>query len=1131
MDKTESGVVASHEDKQKNQLDDGDEVIELNFSKIKSLFKSKTKSPNFSESPKNLEPEEIPKLPPNFPKNEDLQEAEIDFDLSKFKNFWIQHYKWIFPLLLVLTTLFFSVHLRMMPSYLPATEDWALNNIKNQFEQQASSQILQESPNLPKDVLQRELNRRWDVFKKENKDQIDAQIPQISAQFKSWLQDDNQQTYLIAIDPYLYFLRTRNILDHGHPGDILKDGKPWNSLTTPPIGRPADMNAHQWFGSKLATVLSLFGLTLMGSFFLIPVIISALSVVPAFFIGRKLGGDLGGFFAGFLVAIHSAFLMRTPGGFSDTDAYNIFFPLLITWIFLEGLEAKTKWAKFSLISLSGLFVGLYAFTWSNWWYSFDILVFAVALYIIYYIITNIPKYKFKVFSSEKVKNNLIILFIFIVSSAIFTILLTDFRTFSKAFLRGPLQGIFLKEVGITKIWPNVFTTVAELGNINLSAVVSQLGGSLVLTLASLGLILSMFRKNQTFIDKVVDFSFLIISFIFYLIFFSSVPNSSTIFLLLLSAPLIVYGLYVVGKQIYTKNIEEDRDLKYAFILLIWFLVTFFATTRGIRFTILVVPALGVAFGISAGVLFRYMCKFIEKYSIDKILKKVIPLIIILLIFVPVSHGLYKSGRSVGHNSLPSMNDAWWNSLTWIKDNNPDNTVITSWWDFGHWFKAIAQRPVTFDGGSQNTPFAHWVGNFLKNNNEEEAIGILRMIDCGANQAFDTLSKELDDDIKTIDTLYDIIVENKEQARKILENEGLDDTKVSKILEFTHCTPPPAVVIASEDMVPKSGVWAHFGSWDFKKAVMYQEVKKSKDRFGAVASLIAKYNLSEKEANNLYGEISSLKNSRDVDSWIAPWPSYIMGSFSACQLDFENNILNCPIRGDVGGVSIYAIVVPLNAYDNAVALLGIEESNLQPAKFKSLAVSGFDGFNYLEFNDSTIGLSVLLKANSDGSFGAMITPPELVASTFTKMYFLEGNGLKYFDLENSQTSPFGNNIKIYSVDWNGESETNNLIEGKIRASHILICHNDSQTCVNNRTKEEALDLAKKIRIKLTPENFADKARELSEGPSSVSGGSLGWFGKGAMVPQFEEVVFNLEKDQISEVTETPFGYHIIILNEK
>ncbi|MBM9593771.1 peptidylprolyl isomerase [Roseitranquillus sediminis] len=86
-----------------------------------------------------------------------------------------------------------------------------------------------------------------------------------------------------------------------------------------------------------------------------------------------------------------------------------------------------------------------------------------------------------------------------------------------------------------------------------------------------------------------------------------------------------------------------------------------------------------------------------------------------------------------------------------------------------------------------------------------------------------------------------------------------------------------------------------------------------------------------------------------------------------------------------------------------------------------------------------------------------------------------------------------------------------------ASHILV-----------ETEEEARQLKTQLE---EGADFAQLAQEHSTGPSGPSGGELGWFGPGMMVPEFEEAVADLEAGEVSEPVQTQFGWHLVKLNEQ
>jgi peptidyl-prolyl cis-trans isomerase C len=90
--------------------------------------------------------------------------------------------------------------------------------------------------------------------------------------------------------------------------------------------------------------------------------------------------------------------------------------------------------------------------------------------------------------------------------------------------------------------------------------------------------------------------------------------------------------------------------------------------------------------------------------------------------------------------------------------------------------------------------------------------------------------------------------------------------------------------------------------------------------------------------------------------------------------------------------------------------------------------------------------------------------------------------------------------------------------EVRARHILV-----------ESKEKARELFEKVAYGT---DFAELAKQFSKDPGSKDqGGDLGYFSKGQMVPQFEEVAFKLQKGEVSQPFETQFGWHILKVDDR
>ncbi|ORC35593.1 hypothetical protein B4O97_08080 [Marispirochaeta aestuarii] len=100
---------------------------------------------------------------------------------------------------------------------------------------------------------------------------------------------------------------------------------------------------------------------------------------------------------------------------------------------------------------------------------------------------------------------------------------------------------------------------------------------------------------------------------------------------------------------------------------------------------------------------------------------------------------------------------------------------------------------------------------------------------------------------------------------------------------------------------------------------------------------------------------------------------------------------------------------------------------------------------------------------------------------------------------------------------------------VRARHILVSLEEGAT---EEDKAAAREKIEAIQEELAAgADFAELAKEKSEGPSSKNGGDLGYFSADKMVPSFSDAAFALQPGEVSGIVETRFGYHIIKLEDR
>lgn len=125
-----------------------------------------------------------------------------------------------------------------------------------------------------------------------------------------------------------------------------------------------------------------------------------------------------------------------------------------------------------------------------------------------------------------------------------------------------------------------------------------------------------------------------------------------------------------------------------------------------------------------------------------------------------------------------------------------------------------------------------------------------------------------------------------------------------------------------------------------------------------------------------------------------------------------------------------------------------------------------------------------------------------------------------DINPKEVEAFFNKIPVDSLPY---------FKSEMEISEIVLI-----PTINQVSRQNALDRITDLRNKIIAGtiSFEDAATKNSMDPgSAIRGGDLGFAKRGVYVPEFEATVFSMQKDEISEVIETEFGFHIIQLLER
>ncbi len=167
-----------------------------------------------------------------------------------------------------------------------------------------------------------------------------------------------------------------------------------------------------------------------------------------------------------------------------------------------------------------------------------------------------------------------------------------------------------------------------------------------------------------------------------------------------------------------------------------------------------------------------------------------------------------------------------------------------------------------------------------------------------------------------------------------------------------------------------------------------------------------------------------------------------------------------------------------------------------------------------------------------NYGGLEALEAMLVQSGTDMEQLRTDTKRYYVVRDFVIAEFQAGIEIpesEKEDFYNNNPDYFIQEETFQASHILLLiDEDASEEEVQAVKEKITGIRERI---VNGEDFAEMAKEFSQGPSNVRGGELGVFRKGDMVPPFEQAVLQLEVGELSQPVRTQFGYHIILLTDR
>ncbi len=755
------------------------------------------------------------------------------------------------------------------------------------------------------------------------------------AQYRIRGGDGREHAVFVDADSFLWLRHARNYLRSGTTCDAITDGVCRDTLANAPVGRPMlyARSLHILAIVAVHRLVNIFapGYPLEASAYWVVVLVGMLGVLPAFALGRRVGGDIGGLAAAILIGVNPFFLTRSVGG--DDDVWNLVLPLFTFWgVSIAISDASTRRRLGGTLLAAGA-VGADAATWSGWVFSWSVALGVFSADVLRRgLIQRLRRRRPSVPDRRDFGLAFLLLLVFFEASGVLVSLVhPEAGYFSSAgeALRHGKALVFgaPATVDAEAYWPSAFNTVTELEHLRFGDIAALASGQEAYFVAAVLGILSLWLLRR-------------------------------------------------GRRAHFTG---------ALLLTIWFVAALLQARQGNRFILLLVAPAGLGCAAALGGVSDGLGKLIARFAPNA--RPALSPLLFALLSLPVVAAVAQA-TGFARSMIPPLSGAWWNALTQIREATPADAIIDTSWDFGHAAKYVAERRVSADGASLRTHAPYWFARALLTQNEREAVGLLRMLNCGSDAtpdpegrfgAYGKLRAHGMDDLAALSTVVALSVLEQPAARDYLRAHGLSEENADDVLASTHCASPPAYLVLTSQL-NLSKLWT-IAAWDFQRAYVVN-VARYQPQPAAISDLERRFGTTADRAATLYTQASSLKTADAAWNFIVPPQEYLL-----------NQWRDCPGDGTDCGPALLHRQVP-DAYPTQVLVAGADrvvQMMLRDSR-----------------DDGLVGLV------DDARHQFVLGTHYLMHSTFVRLMYLDGRYSHYFEKFDERNDPNGERVVTWRI---------------------------------------------------------------------------------------------------------------------